>query len=207
MTRLDCPPLEELALGGLDGSERAATLAHVARCADCRNDLEALNRVVDDLVAATPSAEPPPGLEDRVLARARVAPRSIVARRPARVALTAVAIVVLLVVGGVAIGVAGHDDRPTTTSATMRTPTGQVAGEVTLAGNPAGVLVAVPAWDGWQNGAYDLRVVLDDGTTRGGRVVLDDGYAGYGLGDVAIGRVRRIELRDADGRLRCSAQL
>jgi hypothetical protein len=73
MTDLTCGQFEdlsaELALGILEGRERAVALAHVEHCADCRQDLLAMGAVADRLVELTPSAEPPAGFETRVLAR------------------------------------------------------------------------------------------------------------------------------------------
>ncbi|MGH3111647.1 MAG: zf-HC2 domain-containing protein [Gaiellaceae bacterium] len=69
----------ELALGIADGKERADALAHLASCAACRAYLAELTDVADDLLALTPSEEPPAGFETRVLAElgiAEPAPRS-----------------------------------------------------------------------------------------------------------------------------------
>ena len=58
----------ELALGVLDGAERAATLAHLQNCPACQEDLGAMADIADRLVEITPAAEPPAGFETRVLA-------------------------------------------------------------------------------------------------------------------------------------------
>jgi hypothetical protein len=57
----------ELALGIADGKERAEALAHLASCAACRGYVAELTDVADDLLALTPSEEPPVGFETRVL--------------------------------------------------------------------------------------------------------------------------------------------
>lgn len=134
MTDFDCDAfhdaMAELALGVLDGRERAAALGHVAVCPACRRELARMCEVADRLVELTPGAEPPAGFESRVLAVLRQgddpdAPVPLVAsgaqqggaRRPAAhhrrsrrarrgpVALAAAAVVaVALAVGGWAIG-------------------------------------------------------------------------------------------------------
>ncbi len=64
--------LPELALGIADGEQRALVLEHVAGCADCRRELEALSSVADEMIALAPQREPPPGFENRVLERLAV---------------------------------------------------------------------------------------------------------------------------------------
>lgn len=59
----------ELALGTLDGRQRAAAMAHVAGCSDCRHDLRRHSDVLDELLATVPAVEPAAGFETRVLER------------------------------------------------------------------------------------------------------------------------------------------
>ncbi|MCZ0998452.1 zf-HC2 domain-containing protein [Streptomyces mirabilis] len=56
----------ELALGILPGRERAAAVAHLDRCADCREYVEQLTLVGDGLIGPLPGCEPPVGFETRV---------------------------------------------------------------------------------------------------------------------------------------------
>ncbi|MGW4994684.1 hypothetical protein ACWEQ3_45005 [Streptomyces mirabilis] len=49
----------ELALGILPGRERAAAVAHLDRCADCREYVEQLTLVGDGLIGLLPGCEPP----------------------------------------------------------------------------------------------------------------------------------------------------
>ncbi|MGW1760313.1 anti-sigma factor family protein [Streptomyces mirabilis] len=56
----------ELALGILPGRERAAAVAHLDRCADCREYVEQLTLVGDGLIGLLPGCEPPVGFETRV---------------------------------------------------------------------------------------------------------------------------------------------
>ena len=74
-----CRPWREslgaLALGHLDDEERAAVERHISGCAECRSELEQLRAVAALLPGADPervtvrTIEPPPQLEERVLAR------------------------------------------------------------------------------------------------------------------------------------------
>ncbi|MBL1107531.1 hypothetical protein JK361_23520 [Streptomyces sp. 5-8] len=56
----------ELALGVLPGRERAEAVAHLDRCADCREHVRQLTLVGDRLIGLLPDGEPPPGFENRV---------------------------------------------------------------------------------------------------------------------------------------------
>ena len=57
----------ELALGVLDGEERARVLEHTRGCAACRAHLDELAVVAQEILSAAPAHEPPPGFESRVL--------------------------------------------------------------------------------------------------------------------------------------------
>jgi hypothetical protein len=67
--------LAEAALDLLDEPARSDALVHVAGCAECRAELDDLVRTADRLLAWAPEAEPPPGFEQRVLARIDAAAR------------------------------------------------------------------------------------------------------------------------------------
>jgi len=151
MTDMRCEDLRllvpELALGALDGRDRADALAHLEHCPECRRDLLAMSEVADRLVELTPPAEPPAGFETRVLAAlgadARAgggteeaaggaAPRR--RRRPRSVsALAAAAVVaVLFGIGGWEIGrhtAPAHPSVSQVKTASLVTG-GQVVGEV-----------------------------------------------------------------------------
>jgi hypothetical protein len=66
--------LSDLAMGVLDGRERAVVLDHVASCASCAAELEQLTAVADSLVHLAAEVEPPAGFESRVLERLQVRP-------------------------------------------------------------------------------------------------------------------------------------
>ncbi|MGW5213501.1 anti-sigma factor family protein [Streptomyces sp. NPDC004051] len=59
----------ELALGVLPGRERAMAVAHLDRCAACREYIEHLTLVGDGLIGLVPGREPPLGFETRVARR------------------------------------------------------------------------------------------------------------------------------------------
>ncbi|MGP4004034.1 hypothetical protein [Streptomyces sp. 8N706] len=73
MSDLTCEELRhlgaELALGILPGQERAAVIAHLDRCAGCREQIEQLTLAGDGLLSLLPGSEPPVGFEKRVLTR------------------------------------------------------------------------------------------------------------------------------------------
>jgi len=58
----------ELALGIVDGEERAEALRHLSGCADCRRAVEEMTEVADDLLTVAPVQEPSAGFESRVVA-------------------------------------------------------------------------------------------------------------------------------------------
>ena len=99
--------LAELALGVADGEERGRALQHLARCQECRAELEKLSDVADELALVAPHREVPVGFESRVLAqvlpppapRKRRWPRLVLA--PAAAALAAAGITLALVAGDI----------------------------------------------------------------------------------------------------------
>jgi len=74
----------ELALGILDGEQRAQALRHLAECPDCRREVEELTSVADELLMLAPEREPPAGFESQVLARLQPPPAVTRARRRTR---------------------------------------------------------------------------------------------------------------------------
>jgi hypothetical protein len=70
---LGCDEVEDLgaefALGLLDGADRAAVVAHLEGCRACRSRVALLAEAGEQMLLVAPSAEPPPGFEQRVLDR------------------------------------------------------------------------------------------------------------------------------------------
>jgi Putative zinc-finger len=68
---MSCEELRELApeiaLGTIDGEERADALRHLATCADCRRLVDQFSQVADELLLLAPIQEPPAGFESRVI--------------------------------------------------------------------------------------------------------------------------------------------
>jgi hypothetical protein len=74
----------EIALGTIDGEERAEALRHLATCGECRRLVDQLTEVADELLMLAPVHEPPAGFESRVIdaiGLPREAPRRRLARR------------------------------------------------------------------------------------------------------------------------------
>lgn len=86
----------ELALGILDGAERAELLLHLSDCARCQEYVSELAAVADGLIRLTPEVEPPAGFSRRVDAAIRTGRRRII-RRWATAAVAAAAAAILAV--------------------------------------------------------------------------------------------------------------
>jgi len=71
MSEISCAQVHEsgaeLALGILDGRQRAELMTHVEMCDTCRVELRQLAQVREELLALVPVSEPPLGFESRVL--------------------------------------------------------------------------------------------------------------------------------------------
>ncbi len=93
----------ELALGTVEGEERGRALEHLAKCPECRAEVEKYSEVADELLLLSPRREPPVGFESRVLDEVLPAPQPKRRRRlrlvlaPAAAALAAAAIVLAIV--------------------------------------------------------------------------------------------------------------
>lgn len=228
MTPIPCARFDEecgeLVLGLLPGEARAAALGHVAGCARCRERLEQLSRVVDELLMTGPSVEPPAGFEQRTLARLadernrgrrtdRPAPAA--SRRNRVLALAAAIVVVLGVAAGVWAATRGHRTRSgSVEAAAMLDPSGRTVGRIDLGRDPATVFVALPGW---------VRYKTPDGTPAVYRLRFDlagGGQATVGPVTFAAGRdtwgaavsfrtatARSVTMLDASGRVICQAQL
>ncbi|MFI1735053.1 hypothetical protein ACH40E_38720 [Streptomyces acidicola] len=183
MTDRDCERLrnvsEELALGILPGQERAEAIAHLDRCPACREHVERLTRVGDELLALLPGSEPPVGFETRVTdvlglnrSARRWQPRAVVS-------VTAAAVIALgFGFGGWAIRTAVEE--PSAPSSRSYEATGSEHGllEATLLApdhHPVGRIFAYPGSPGWVYMSVDLG---HDGPGYGSRSGI--GYPGAG---------------------------
>ena len=149
----------ELALDELTGNDRAVALDHLTSCDKCRALVADLASVADTLLLLAPEVEPPSGFESRVVARVTPVP---VRRR--RLQLVAAAVVAVLA-GGAAGLVLGHrgDTRSLPVAAVLTSADGRTAGSVVLADGPDRMTCVFE--DPRFGGAYDVEVVLADGST------------------------------------------
>jgi hypothetical protein len=191
----------ELALEVLPGAERAAAIAHLERCAACRDHLSRLAAIGDGLLGLVPGHEPSSGFETRVLGRLCHRPP---ARRRGLLAAAAVVIAVGAGVGGSAIGAAAAHPAVSAVAQPLRTGIftihGHEAGQIFLyTGSPAWVYMAVdtdhptdtitcqvrrtdgslvtigefPIWHGY--GYWGAPLVLDPSSVTEARLVASDG--------------------------------
>jgi anti-sigma factor RsiW len=190
----------ELALGLLSGTDRAAAVSHLATCRTCREEVDDLSRVVDQLSLLAPQAEPPSGFETRVLAAVaggRVGRGRVGRRRPLPYAFragrliggrAAAVVAVGLVAMGLVLGFAADrtGDRPPTEEANVvapvRTalavsPSGRTTCRVVITGsNPATVVVSLDGSPG-ASGAYAVAMQQVGGPTIDlGTLQLTDGH-------------------------------
>ncbi|GGX92476.1 hypothetical protein [Streptomyces anandii] len=175
----------ELALGVLPGRERAGAVAHLDRCADCREYVQQLTQVGDRLIGLLPGSEPPVGFETRVAqalkqlaaahegrphARASSLRAGPFGRLRPRLAAAGAALVLAIGFGGWSVG--------TAIEATMAQPaapaggqTGMLWGGLTSAqaavGRPAGEVYAHPGAPGWVYMSVDLS---QSGSSYSGKV-------------------------------------
>lgn len=206
----------ELALGVLDGEERARVLAHARGCAACRAHLDELAVVAQEIVTAAPAREPPPGFESRVLgALLPPAPRASRRRRRLQAAILATA---LLAAGGATVVTLSATREERALGAHYREVLATAGGRYLsarelrdAAGARRGVVFAYQGDQPW------LTVVLDEGTAAERwrvAIALRDGGARE-LGDfdgaaagpvwgralpVAVREVAGVRLTGTDGR-------
>jgi hypothetical protein len=157
----------ELALGILQGRERAEALAHLERCPACHEELLLMGDLADRIVSLTPSAEPPAGFETRVLAA--IAPKAKPARRrPVALVLAAAVVAGAIGVGGWAIGRGSGHGAGTS-------PSGVVTAAFVSNGEPVGQLVESRSSYPWVYMAVDTDLgrstVICELTESDGRVV------------------------------------
>jgi hypothetical protein len=197
--------LPELAAGVAAGDDRARALAHLASCADCRQELAELSAVIDELVLLAPAREPSPGFESAVLSA--LSPRN--RWRPSPVVLAAAASLLgALLAGGIVWGQTG-DDRHLAQRYrhTLDVAHGQyfVAAPVRGGAGGTGTVFAYegsPSWlfvsleDSPWTGRYQVQVV-----TRDGRIVdagwceVQDGRGSWGRTvDVPVDEISAVRM-------------
>jgi anti-sigma-K factor RskA len=150
------------ALDALDAEERSAYEAHLAGCAQCREDLSSFWETTEALAVAASGPEPSPALRERILADVRAeAPGNVVPFEPRRrrravpalAAAAAIAAIVALALGLRAADLSGQLDE---TQAALERAQSSAA----VLADPGAQSVDLQAGDG--------RLVVDGG----GRAVL-----------------------------------
>jgi hypothetical protein len=217
----------ELALGLLEGHERASALAHVEQCGACQAEVASLTAVGERLLLLAPEVPPPAGFETRVLDRIASAPERLRAlgrsgagtssRRPSGrqlVAAAAAVVVALLMIGGVAMRV--MDDGPDVVAAEMKSSHGRTVGHVQLyKSSPPVVEIDVEEWkhmlqdeDKWPEGDWWLKVEDTAGdkdlydlslAVSPAKVTLDD--------EIDAAEITGLEIVDHNGRVWCTAEV
>lgn len=198
--------LPELALGLASGDDRARTLAHVERCAECRAVLERTAATVDELLLLAPEHEAPAGFDARVLdAMQPGRPRS----RRLVAPVAAAAAVLIGLVGVLATRWVDAGDRELAAqyrstlqvadgsylqAARLTSDTGVEAGHVfAYQGRPSWVFMTV---EGAPSGAYPVTMATRDGRVHQlGNCWVRHGRASWGTSvDVPIRSIDHIEM-------------
>ncbi len=204
--------LVELALGTIDGRERARLVGHLASCVSCSAELDSLASLTDAMLLLAPEVEPPIGFESRVIERHLNATRVATSRR---LPLMAAAAVVLVAAISFAIGSFVATTNGTTHprsygSPVMATLTSQdhTVGEVFVtSGHSPWIYMSIDD-DNW-TGSAQCRVIFDNGTTSiVGQFAMAHGYGAWAAKiSAANGKVRGAQVLDARGRVLASATL
>ena len=168
MSSMSCTDFDdvaaELALGILYGEERAAALAHLETCHACRREVTLLTDAADEIRLLVPEVEPPPGFEQRVVARIAAAQGEVIPPVPLRprrprpylrplAAVAAVAAAMLAIVAASTLLLGGHGTGTVADAQTapMRTNAGEVVGDATLTTHPDSIVVQLEDWAGLVN--------------------------------------------------------
>ncbi|MGI8752348.1 MAG: hypothetical protein ACR2MN_08565 [Acidimicrobiales bacterium] len=200
----------ELALGILDGWERADAMAHLEHCPACHRELVLMADLADRLVELTPGAEPPAGFETRVLASLTSRTRSPPRRRIA-VVLAAAALAFVVGIGGWVVGHRGTAGGPSlggdrVATAAFVTGSHQVGQVIATPGPHPWIFMAVDTGLGDQTIVCQIR-------ERGGATVtlgsfpLSNGYGYWGAPIPPGSTLSGAQLIDARGRIIATASL
>jgi anti-sigma factor RsiW len=205
----------ELALGTLDGGERADLLRHLSTCPACRDETARLVETAEAIGLLAAPELPPVGFEDRVLAAMGVGTASASRRRRgaasrrrrwlnrSAIVLAAAVIGALVAIGTIALS---SDDDPAVASASMIGLGDQVVGTayVSPGKNP---LVVVKVDYPFMTGTFRLEAVRAGGEidTLGNLVAVNGTWRWSGLAKRA--GIESLRVVDADGNLTCEARL
>jgi hypothetical protein len=200
--------LAALAIGALNGRDRALVLTHLEGCPGCSAELEAMSDAVDALVEVAPEASPPAGFADRTVAAMRadrpLPHRPNIARRAVAVAAGVVALGMGIGVGAVVTSSHGSNAAVTGTLHSAAGPDG-----VVVVSSDQGGLLVMSLNDAPTSGTVTCEVTLTDGTTRVvGAFPLAEGYGSWRVHlPVPPSSVRSVRVVDDQGVTVASAQL
>jgi hypothetical protein len=208
----------EIALGIADGEDRAWALDHVTDCPHCRDRIERMATVADELLMLAPLAEPPAGFEERVTGaieppRRRAWPRL-------RVAIPAFA---AAAIAAAAVWFALADDRQLADSYrdTLAVAHGErfAAAPVTMAdGTDVGYVYGYQGRASWVfavlydcpwDGSYQLEGVTADGDSVPiSPIEITDGHGSVGkVTSVDYDSLTEVRMIDDNGHVVAASQL
>ncbi|MEX2268640.1 MAG: zf-HC2 domain-containing protein [Acidimicrobiia bacterium] len=201
----------ELALGILDGAERAELLHHLVDCANCQAVVAEHNEIADLLPQLAPQVDAPPGFDRRVLRAFRGEHRRITRRT-----LTAVAaaIAAATITSIVVVRVIDADDERSVAAPELRTVSmigagGTPVGRLTVsAGTPAALAVSVDY--AVPDGGYTLRLRIagsDTGENLGTITIVDGRGQWNGRVSIPASGHPTVALVTPAGATVCEAQL
>ena len=220
---LTCAEVEtlapELALGTIDGAERAAVLSHLAGCAKCRERTDQLARVADRLLLLAPPAEPPPGFETRVLngmassgVRESIGVAAAVrtrrpARRPRRALVGIAAVVLAAALAGGGLALLGNPDqgRADVHSAVAKDDEGRwTCRAVAYGTDPGWLFIALDRTDGMNRTfTVEARRVGHAAPISLGKLTLHEGHGSLATQlDVPAAQLHSIWMLDDKGQMR-----
>jgi hypothetical protein len=198
----------EMALGTLDGAERAEVLLHLVGCPRCQRYVEDLAGVADGLARLAPEVEPPRGFAQRVQAQLRGG-RFRARRRwlATAAAAAAAAVIAAVVVPVVESGPSPPAAAPTLQASTMVGEAGAWVGTVAVTRtDPASMVVNVSY--SVPDGTYTLELRSRSTTRRVGSITIAHGHGGWvGTTSVPDRGPSTLHLVAADGTSVCHAAL
>ncbi len=202
--------LPELALGIVGGTERADVLAHLDRCAQCRETTAGYAATVDALPVLIAEAEPPSGFEGRTLERLAAERDRVPRRSRLPLVLAAAALVAVVMIASVAaVRIVDARRGPGTAGGIT------VARMISHRSHPAGHAVLRSSgerylWLDVDYGARSARYRLEtvDASNRvrvAGMVSVAGGHGSWG-GEIHGPPPRMVRLVGDDGRVFCAAR-
>jgi hypothetical protein len=192
--------LSALAIGALNGRERAIVLAHLEGCTRCTAELEELSAAADALLTLIPEATPPAGFAARTTARMHAEGGS--KRRP--VVWRALAVAAVVVGLALGFGINAINSSPGGNSTAVRTSalhsTTGAQGSVLVSSGPNAWL-DMTVRDAPTSGTVTCAVTLADGRRQVvGRFSLSEGYGAWGARlRVPPSSIRTVSVVDQSG--------